>query len=62
MPDAEVILASHSLREQILKGRPDLIAGLALAQKDFSRRLRFVTQPVTLPWGTKDLLAPIRTA
>ena len=61
-PDADVILASHGLREQVLKGRPDLIAGLALAQEDFSRRLQFVTQPVTLLWGTKDLVAPIRTA
>ena len=61
-PDADVILASHSLREQVLKGRPDLIAGLALAQEDFSRRLQFVTQPVTLLWGTRDMIAPIRTA
>jgi pimeloyl-ACP methyl ester carboxylesterase len=61
-PDADVILASLSLREQVLKGRPDLIAGLALAQEDFSRRLQFVTQPVTLLWGTRDMIAPIRTA
>jgi len=61
-PDADVILASQNLREQVLQGRPDLIAGLALAQEDFSRRLQFVTQPVTLLWGTKDQIAPIRTA
>jgi pimeloyl-ACP methyl ester carboxylesterase len=61
-PDADVILASRSLRLQILKGRPDLIAGLALAQEDFSRRLMFVTQPVTLLWGTRDTVAPIRIA
>ncbi len=61
-PDADVILASQNLRQQVLQGRPDLIAGLALAQEDFSRRLQFVTQPVTLLWGTKDPIAPIRTA
>ena len=61
-PDADVILASRSLRQQVLKGRPDLIAGLALAQEDFSHRLQFVTQPVTLLWGTKDTIAPIRIA
>jgi pimeloyl-ACP methyl ester carboxylesterase len=61
-PDADVILASRNLREQVLKGQPDLIAGLALAQEDFSRSLQFVTTPVTLLWGTADLLAPIRTA
>jgi len=61
-PDADVVLASQNLREQVLKGRPDLIAGLALAQEDFSRSLQFVTTPVTLLWGTADLLAPIRTA
>ena len=39
-----------------------MIAGLALAQEDFSERLDFITLPVTLLWGTGDLIAPIRTA
>jgi pimeloyl-ACP methyl ester carboxylesterase len=61
-PDADILLASADLRKRMLKGRPDLIAGMALAQEDFSRRLEFIKQPVTLFWGTEDQIAPIRTA
>jgi pimeloyl-ACP methyl ester carboxylesterase len=61
-PDVNVILASRTLREKVLKGRPDLIAGLALSEEDFSRSLELVKTPVTLLWGAADDLATLRTA
>lgn len=59
--DLDSILASARLRQRILKGNPDIIAGLAVANEDFSRRVEYIGQPVTIIWGAQDTVAPIRT-
>lgn len=59
--DLDSTLASARLRLRVLKGNPNIISGLAVANEDFSRRVEYIGQPVTIIWGAQDTVAPIRT-
>ncbi|WP_455203059.1 alpha/beta fold hydrolase [Kaarinaea lacus] len=58
----ETMLHSEFQRKNILGGEPNRIAGLALIVTDFSDVLDAITQPVTIIWGEKDTISPLRTA
>ncbi len=60
--DLDQVLASVALRETTLAGDPQRIAGLALAQTDFTPYLAGVRTPTWLLWGEKDTVAPRRLA
>lgn len=59
--DAEALLHSATLRENLLQGDPLKIAAFALALDDMSRILPSVRAPTLLVWGEKDEIAPLRT-
>ena len=60
-PDLDLVIASPTLRESVLRGDPAKIAGLALVLEDFSGIIQRVRAPVLVIWGAKDPLAPLRT-
>lgn len=62
VPSPGGILDSSSLRQWILRGDPRQIAGLSLAETDFSRTMVDIRAPVSVLWGTEDPIAPLRTA
>lgn len=62
VPVSDDILASPRMRENFLGGDPQRIAGLAVAETDFSSTLSQIKRPVSVFWGTEDKLAPMRTA
>jgi pimeloyl-ACP methyl ester carboxylesterase len=60
--DLDNMLNSASLRDNVLGSDPNRIAGLALAQYDFSGIPEQIGIPTTIIWGEKDDITPIRTA
>lgn len=61
-PDLERVIESPVMRENVLGGNPDKIAGLALVLDDFSRIIERVQVPVLIVWGARDDLASLRAA
>ena len=59
---SELLLQIPALRERILKGDPNSIAGFALVDHDFGSELRAVKAPTLLIWGSEDKVASPRTA
>ena len=55
------VLESPALRNRYLDGDPEKIAGLALANFDFSNLLYQVNVPAIIIWGARDPITPIRT-
>lgn len=55
------VLNSPTLRERILDANPQKIAGLALANYDFSRLIYGLNIPAIILWGENDPITPIRT-
>jgi pimeloyl-ACP methyl ester carboxylesterase len=55
------ILTSPGLRENVLGGESQKIAGLALANFDFSTLLEQIKVPAVIIWGANDPVTPIRT-
>ncbi len=60
-PDLDLVIASPTLRENVLGGDPAKIAGLAVVLEDFSGIIQRVRAPVLVIWGAKDPLTPLRT-
>jgi pimeloyl-ACP methyl ester carboxylesterase len=58
----EAVLRTPALRQQLLRGDPNLIAAFALGEHNFSTALRAVRAPTLLIWGSGDQIAPLRTA
>jgi pimeloyl-ACP methyl ester carboxylesterase len=58
----EMILRTPAMRQNMLRGDPNLIAAFALGEHDFSEALRTVAAPTLLIWGNEDRVAPLRTA
>jgi pimeloyl-ACP methyl ester carboxylesterase len=56
------ILQSPEQRQKILGGDPHKIAGLALANFDFSSMIYEIETPAVILWGAEDAITPIRTA
>ncbi len=59
--DIETVLNSPSLREKILRSDPVRIAGLSLANYNFSNVLNRIKIPVMILWGANDAITPLRT-
>lgn len=59
---SNMVLRTPVLRQQLLRGDPNLIAAFALGEHDFSDALRRVAMPTLLIWGSEDRIAPLRTA
>ena len=57
----EEVLESSELRSRYLDGDPHKIAGLALANFDFSNLIYQVNVPAVIIWGANDPTTPIRT-
>ncbi len=57
----EKVLESPDLRSRYLSGDPHKIAGLALANFDFSNLIYRVNVPAIIIWGANDPTTPIRT-
>jgi pimeloyl-ACP methyl ester carboxylesterase len=55
------ILTSPGLRENVLGADSQKIAGLALANFDFSTLLEQIKVPAVIIWGSNDPVTPIRT-
>lgn len=45
-----------------LQSQPNINAALGLMEEDFSRAIYELQQPVSILWGGKDLVAPLRTS
>ena len=58
----DFILRNEVLRKVVLQSKPMTIAGLALAQEDFSGKIEQIRTPVNIIWGDEDGVAPPRTA
>ncbi|HUR40745.1 MAG TPA: alpha/beta hydrolase [Verrucomicrobiae bacterium] len=59
--DKQTVLRNPALRQQMLRGDPNLIAAFALGEHDFGAALRAVRAPTLLIWGSEDRVAPLRT-
>jgi hypothetical protein len=46
----------------VLKSQPNINAALGLLEEDFSRAIYELHQPVSILWGSNDLVAPVRTS
>ena len=57
----ENVLESPELRSRYFNGDPHTIAGLALANFDFSNLIYQVNVPAIIIWGANDPTTPIRT-
>ncbi|MDF7827020.1 alpha/beta hydrolase [Pontiellaceae bacterium B12227] len=56
------ILQSPEQRQRILGGDPQKIAGLALANFDFSNLIYEIETPTVILWGAEDSITSVRTA
>jgi len=56
------ILQSPEQRQRILGGDPHKIAGLALANFDFSNLIYEIETPTVILWGAEDSITSVRTA
>ncbi len=56
------ILQSPEQRQRILGGDPHKIAGLALANFDFSNLIYEIETPAVILWGAEDSITSVRTA
>jgi len=62
MPDRLSGFLKNSLfRKTVLGGHPGAISGMALIDTDFSRVIGRVKVPVSILWGDRDPVAPVRT-
>lgn len=62
LPDVTRVLRdSDRLWGSVLAGRSDVNAGWALIDEDFSALLHTLGQPVSILWGERDEVAPLRT-
>jgi pimeloyl-ACP methyl ester carboxylesterase len=62
MSQAEAtILENPTLRQSLLQGDPNTIAGYAMAMADYSGQLKQIKQPTLILWGEQDEVAPLRT-
>lgn len=52
---------SERSRRYLLGGEPDRIAAVALLETDFSETLEDFPVPVSIAWGARDRIAPLRT-
>lgn len=59
--DPELILSIGNLREKMLAGDPNRIAGLAVAVEDMSKVLPKVKAETLVIWGKEDTVAQLRT-
>lgn len=63
LPDPTVILGkSESAWGTMLQNYPNINAALSLTEEDFSSAIYEQQKPVFILWGSKDLIAPPRTA
>jgi esterase/lipase len=56
------ILQSPDERQRLLGGVPHKIAGLAMANFDFSNLIYEMKTPTVILWGAEDSITPVRTA
>ncbi len=63
MPDPTSVLGKSELAwGTTLQNYPNINAALSLAEEDFSSAIFTQIKPVSILWGGKDLVAPLRTA
>lgn len=62
LPDPTSVLGKSELAwGTTLKNYPNINAALSLTEEDFSSAIFTQTKPVSILWGGKDLVAPLRT-
>lgn len=59
--DMRYMLNFSFFRQNVLKGDPTAIAGLALVLNDYSHVPESIHQPTLIIWGDNDRIAPLRT-
>lgn len=63
LPDPTTVLGKSELAwGTTLQNYPNINAALSLTEEDFSSAIFTQTKPVSILWGGKDLVAPLRTA